>query len=97
MRINITLPDYLVKDTDERAKSLGTSRSAYIASALAHKAQYDDMTKALPKMMDMMAAVTAKAKEQGVFPTACADCANPCKDDKPEETALCEHFRPLRK
>ena len=55
------------------------------------------MTKALPKMMDMMAAVTAKAKEQGVFPTACADCANPCKDDKPEETALCEHFRPLQK
>lgn len=53
MRIDITLPDYLVQDTDERAKALGTSRSEYIASVLSHKALYDELTKYLAFFEDM--------------------------------------------
>jgi metal-responsive CopG/Arc/MetJ family transcriptional regulator len=54
MRINITLPDYLVQETDKRAAELGTSRSGYIAMALSFKAQYDDMMEAMPQMIGIM-------------------------------------------
>jgi len=96
MRINITLPDYIVKDTDERAKALGTSRSAYIAAALAHKAQYDDMMKSMPRMMEAVEQVTQMAKAKGLMPTSCNECANPCKDDDPDVKAVCEKFVPAR-
>lgn len=97
MRINITLPDYIVQDTDERAKSLGTSRSGYIAAALTHKAQYDDMMKNMPRMMEMVEQATQMAKAKGIMPTSCNDCENPCKDDEPDVKAICDHFTPRRK
>lgn len=46
MRLGINLPDELVAQIDERAKSLYISRSAYIATALSQKLQSD-------KMLDM--------------------------------------------
>lgn len=54
MRLNITLPEYVVKETDRRAAELGISRSGYIAAALAQKAQYDDMMTSLPQMMKLL-------------------------------------------
>lgn len=54
MRLNITLPEYVVKETDRRASDLGISRSGYIAAALAQKAQYDDMMTSLPQMMELL-------------------------------------------
>ena len=59
-RVNISLPEYVVEDTDRRAAELGTSRSAYIASALSQKAQYDDMMRMMPQMMELMKQVEAK-------------------------------------
>lgn len=96
MRINITLPDYLVKDVDCRAKVLGTSRSAYIATALQHKAQYDDMMKAMPKMMELVTEAQHQAKKLGNTPSSCSVCVHPCKDDHPDEMALCDRFEPIR-
>lgn len=96
MRINITLPDYLVKDVDSRAKELGTSRSAYIATALQHKAQYDDMMKAMPKMMELVTEVQQQAKKLGKMPSSCSECVHPCKDGNPDDMALCERFEPIR-
>lgn len=81
MRINITLPDYLVKDVDSRAKELGTSRSAYIAMALQCKAQYDDMMKAMPKMTELVNKAQQQAKKLGKMPFSCSECVHPCKDD----------------
>lgn len=57
MRVNISLPEYLVKEADIRAKSLGISRSAYIAAALQQKAQYDDMMKAMPTLVERLAQI----------------------------------------
>ena len=53
-RINITLPDYVLKETDRRAAKLGTSRSSYIALALNQKAQADDLADTLPQMNELM-------------------------------------------
>lgn len=50
MRLNITLSDDLVKQIDERAKSMFVSRSAYIAMALTQKMQADDAMANLPVM-----------------------------------------------
>ena len=52
MRINITIPEYLLHETDVRAKALGISRSAYIAASLQQKAQYDDMFKVMPQVIE---------------------------------------------
>lgn len=57
MRVNISLPEYLVKEADIRAKSLGISRSAYIAAALQQKAQYDDMVKVMPTLVERLAQI----------------------------------------
>lgn len=71
MRLNITLPEYVVKDADRRAEALGTSRSGYIAAALQFKAQYDDMMKTLPQFME------AVQKQQAM------DNANPKPSEAP--------------
>lgn len=52
-RYNISLPEYVCKLADERASALGISRSAFIATAVQFKAQYDDMMEQVPKMMKM--------------------------------------------
>lgn len=54
VRINITLPEYVLAAADERAAELGTTRSGFIATALQFKMQYDDMMREVPKMMQML-------------------------------------------
>lgn len=62
MRLNINLADYLVEDTDKRAKELRISRSAYIALALQFKAQYDDTMKSMPDMITALNSAAAEAR-----------------------------------
>lgn len=50
MRININMPDDLVKKVDERAKQMFVSRSAYISMAMSQKVQSDDLLDVLPEM-----------------------------------------------
>lgn len=54
MRININLSEELLKQIDEKAKSLYISRSAYIATALVQKMQSDKMMDNMPEMMKTM-------------------------------------------
>lgn len=54
VRVNITLPEYVLEATDKRAAELGISRSGFIATALQFKMQYDDMMREVPKMMQLL-------------------------------------------
>lgn len=53
-RYNISLPEYVVKTADRKAAELGISRSAFIATAIQFKVQYDDIMAQVPVMMDML-------------------------------------------
>ena len=54
VRINITIPEYVLEATDKRAAELGISRSGFITTALQFKMQYDDMMRDVPKMMQLL-------------------------------------------
>lgn len=53
-RYNISLPEYVVEIADRKAAELGISRSAFIATAIQLKVQYDDMMIGLPKMLEFL-------------------------------------------
>lgn len=53
-RYNISLPEYVVQTADRKASELGISRSAFIATAIQFKVQYDDMMREVPKMMQLL-------------------------------------------
>lgn len=54
VRINITVPEYVLEATDKRAAELGISRSGFITTALQFKMQYDDIMVQVPVMMDIL-------------------------------------------
>lgn len=54
VRINITIPEYVLEATDKRAAELGISRSGFITTALQFKMQYDDIMAQVPVIMDML-------------------------------------------
>lgn len=51
MRINMNMPEELVKKVDERAKELYLSRSAFITMAVSEKLQADDVVKIMPDVL----------------------------------------------
>lgn len=53
-RYNISLPEYVVQTADRKAEELGISRSAFIATAIQFKVQYDDMMREVPKMLQLL-------------------------------------------
>lgn len=53
-RYNISLPEYVVKIADRKAAQLGISRSAFIATAILFKVQYDDMMQEVPKILQLL-------------------------------------------
>jgi metal-responsive CopG/Arc/MetJ family transcriptional regulator len=53
-RYNISLPESVVQIADEQAEKMGISRSAFIATAIQFKAQYDAMMMEVPKMLQMI-------------------------------------------
>ena len=53
-RYNVSLPEYVVQTADRKAAELGISRSAFIATAIQFKVQYDDIMAQVPVMMDML-------------------------------------------
>ena len=54
MKINISLPDAVLKKADEKAGQLGLSRSAFIAMAISEKVRQDEMMDMLPQMIEQM-------------------------------------------
>ena len=58
-RYNISLPDNVVEVADRKAAEMGISRSAFIATAILFKAQYDDTMLQVPKMMQFLDDVRA--------------------------------------
>lgn len=75
MRININLSEELLKQIDEKAKSLYISRSAYIATALVQKMQSDKMMDNMPELMKTMkeAVMIEKQKSLSVGSDEVAD------------------------
>jgi hypothetical protein len=53
-RYNVSLPEYVVQTADRKAAELGISRSAFIATAIQFKVQYDDMMREVPKMFQLL-------------------------------------------
>ena len=53
-RYNITLPDEVIAAADQKAKEFGLSRSAFIASAIQFKIQYDALVSQLPAMLEFI-------------------------------------------
>ena len=53
MRVNINISDDLLKQIDEKAKSLYVSRSAYITLALVQKLQSDSVIDTMPTLVEM--------------------------------------------
>lgn len=66
MRLGINLPDELVAQIDERAKSLYISRSAYIATALSQKLQSDKMLDNMPELMQTMKEAVRISKQKSL-------------------------------
>ena len=63
-RVNITLPEDLIKQLDIAADAINLNRSAYIAVAVSQKIQQDEMMRQLPYLMHKLQADEAEA-EQG--------------------------------
>lgn len=53
-RYNVSLPENVIKVADRKAGDMGISRSAFIATAIMFKAQYDDTLSQMPKVIQMM-------------------------------------------
>lgn len=51
MRINMLIPDDLLKQIDEKAKKLHMSRTAFIISATMRQMQQDELLYNLPELM----------------------------------------------
>lgn len=60
MRININIPDELVKTIDKKAKTLNLNRTAYIVMTLSKYMQQENIMDTLPEFVKMVKAEQAK-------------------------------------
>lgn len=85
-RYNITLPDNVVQLADKKAAEMGISRSAFIATAIQFKAQYDETMLQVPKMMQFLEDIKngkiAPVQISGVPGSSATDVALPGGDDE---------------
>ena len=65
MRVNINISDDLLKQIDEKAKSLFVSRSAYITLALVQKLQSDSVIDTMPSLVAMAKQAQATDLQNG--------------------------------
>lgn len=54
MKITINMPDDLLKDVDERAKSMYLSRSSFINMALSQRLQQDKVLDNVPEILQAL-------------------------------------------
>lgn len=80
-RYNITLPDDVVAIADQKAKESGLSRSAFIASAIQFKAQYDMLVSQLPVMMEFIRDLRAGGVSVPSVDSCASDSAPTGADD----------------
>jgi len=60
MRINLNIPDELVKTIDKKAKSLNLNRTAYVVMTLSKYLQQEDLMDVFPEFVKMVKAEQAK-------------------------------------
>lgn len=53
-RLNMNVPDELLKKVDSRAKAMNVNRSAYINMALTRQVETEEMTSNFPMLLDIM-------------------------------------------
>jgi len=64
MRVNINLPEELVKIIDLKAKALYLSRSGFIASVMSQKIDADELLQRLPELQELVKQyMVAQAKD----------------------------------
>ena len=107
-RMYVTVSKDMMKRIDEYRAKMGLTRSAFCSFLIGQgvlsmdKAQglIDAIGERLTADTLSQATEIKKARKKRVEAeqmtmTACADCANPCKDDSdPHELAFCPDFRP---
>lgn len=54
MKITINIPEDLLKDVDERAKSMYLSRSSFINMTLSQRLQQDKVLDSMPEMLQTL-------------------------------------------
>lgn len=54
MRVQMIIPDDLLKKVDQRAKALNLTRTAYVVMSLSMKIQQDELTEVLPQMQKFL-------------------------------------------
>jgi len=60
MRINLNIPDELVKTIDKKAKSLNLNRTAYVVMTLSKYIQQEDLMETFPEFVRMAKAEQLK-------------------------------------
>lgn len=65
MRVNMNIPDELVKHIDEQAKSLNISRSAYVVMTMSQKVQSDIILNSMPDLKRAISAIETSIKDKG--------------------------------
>lgn len=66
MRVNLVMPDDLVKQIDIYAKRLGVSRSAYMVMSMAQKIQSEEVLKSMPEFQGMLNSMQLKLSSMEV-------------------------------
>ena len=54
MRLNMNVPDDLLAKIDDRARTLGVNRSAYMCMCIARQIETEEMAISLPQMIEAM-------------------------------------------
>jgi len=54
MRVNLNIPDELLKTLDKKAKELNINRSAFVVMSLSQHFQQDDAMDSINKMLKLM-------------------------------------------
>lgn len=66
MKITINIPEDLLKDVDERAKSMYLSRSSFINMTLSQRLQQDKVLDSMPEMLQTLREVKLFTDKQDV-------------------------------
>lgn len=53
-RLNMNVPEDLIRELDQQAARYGVTRTAYVTMALSQKLQSEQITKSLPELQQML-------------------------------------------
>ena len=64
MKVTVNIPNELLKEIDERAKSMYLSRSAYVTMTLSQRLQQDKVLDSMPEMLQALKDVKSVVGKQ---------------------------------